>query len=286
MSLLIADSGSTKTEWCYLDESGEERLELQTEGLNPYYHSMEGIRRIVGSGVQARLEGREVEAVHFYGAGVDSPRRAKTVATAIGPHFPGAGIHAHHDLLGAARACFFDEAGIACILGTGMNSCRYDGRRITEHIPSLAFVLGDEASAGWFGKRLINDYFRYEMPDDLRGALAESFDMDLETIHRGVYDEEQPSRFVASYASFLGRHPESDYVRALLREGFEDLAGRILSKYSGARESEVRFVGSVAYAHRELLSRVLEEHGMKAGLFIRKPMQRLVEYHLRPASQT
>ncbi|MDZ7772088.1 MAG: hypothetical protein U5K31_05010 [Balneolaceae bacterium] len=282
MSLLIADSGSTKTEWSYVSSSGEEKLELETEGLNPYYHTLEGIRRITGRGVHARLEGREVEEIHFYGAGVDSPRREKTVATAIGPHFPGAGIHVHHDLLGAARACFFDEAGIACILGTGMNSCRYDGRRITEHIPSLAFVLGDEASAGWFGKRLINDYFRYEMPDELREALAAECDMELEAIHRGVYDEQQPSRFVASYASFMGRHPESDYVKSLLREGFQNLAGRILAKYSGAGELEVRFVGSVAYAHRKLIARVLEERGMKAGLFIRKPMQRLVEFHLRP----
>lgn len=280
MNQLIADSGATKTEWCLT--GGEERRLLKTEGLNPYYHDAESIREVVEREVLPRLAGRGVERIHFYGAGCDGPRKKELVARALEPLFPHSGIDVYHDLLGAARACFLGEAGIACIIGTGSNTCLYDGQRITEHIPSLAFILGDEGSAAWFGRKLINDYFRFEIPPDLREDLEERHDMSLGHITCGTYEGRQKSRFVASYAAFLGNHREHPYVKALLREGFENLVDRIILKYSGAPEREVRFVGSVAWSYRELLTEILRERGVTVGLFIRNPMERLVRFHSGP----
>src|SRR5699024_4300397 len=155
----------------------------------------------------------------FYGAGCDSDEKDQEVYDALEKAFPNTDINVYHDLLGAAQACFFNEAGIACILGTGCNSCLYNGQDIIASIPSLAFMLGDEGSAGYFGKKLINMYFRFELPDDLREALEKDYNMSLEHITSGVYDNPQQSRFVASYASFLGEHDDHPFVKEVLHEG-------------------------------------------------------------------
>ena len=281
MSILIADSGATKTEWCLKDGNDEAIDKITTEGLNPYYHTTGSIRSVITTSLLPHLDAGDVNKVFFYGAGCDSEEKKEIVAEALQSGFSDASIHVYHDLLGAARACFFDDAGIACILGTGSNSCLYDGEKVAEHIPSLAFILGDEGSAGYFGKKLINSYFRYEIPDDLIDDLEKNYNMSLEHITRGLYDNPQKSRFIASYGSFLGEHSDHPFIREMLHEGFENFITRIVMKYTDADQYEVRFIGSVAYAHQDMISEILEENGMKPGLFVGKPMDRLVEYHSR-----
>lgn len=279
MSILIADSGATKTEWC-LWKSGKTRT-ISTEGLNPYYHTTETIREVLQAHLVDKLEPEDIDHIYFYGAGCDTEEKSRVVERAIEFWFNEAEIKIFHDLLGAARACFYDEAGIACILGTGSNSCLYDGKKIAEHIPSLAFILGDEGSAGYFGKKIINSYFRFELPDELKGDLEEHYNMSLEYITRGLYDNSQKSRFIASYGSFLGEHVDHPFIKKMLYEGFENFITRIVMKYTNAKNYEVRFIGSVAHAHREMIKEILEENSMKPGLFVRKPMERLVEFHIR-----
>lgn len=277
MSILIADSGATKTEWCLKSDQGT--TIISTEGLNPYYHTTSSIQNVVMNSLKPRVSSEEVEEIHFYGAGCDSEEKKQIVYNALKNRFKKADIHVFHDLLGAARACFFKEAGIACILGTGSNSCLYDGEKIVKHIPSLAFILGDEGSAGYFGKKLINSYFRYEVPDDLVGDLEDKYDMSLEYITKGLYDNPQKSRFIASYGAFLGEHPDHPFIKNMLHEGFENFITRIVMKYPDAQKHEVRFIGSVASAHQKMIKEILEENGMKPGLFVQKPMERLVEFH-------
>ncbi len=278
MSILIADSGATKTEWCLVKSKDDTRI-IPTEGLNPYYHTTESIYNVVSQELTPKIDLAEVRQVYFYGAGCDSEVKSREVYDALIRAIPDAEINVYHDLLAAARACFFDEPGIACILGTGCNSCLYDGEEIVEHIPSLAFILGDEGSAGYFGKKLINMYFRFELPDDLKEALEKDYNMSLDHITRGVYDNPQQSRFVASYASFLGEHADHPFVKKILYDGFHNFITRIVMNYTDARKYEVRFIGSVGYAHQEIISQILADNDMKAGLFLRKPMQRLVEFH-------
>ena len=281
MSILIADSGATKTEWCLKDGDKDPIDKITTEGLNPYYHTAGSIRSVVSSSLLPSLDADNIKKVFFYGAGCDSDEKKQIVLEALQSGFGKADIHVYHDLLAAARACFFDEPGIACILGTGSNSCLYDGEKIAEHIPSLAFILGDEGSAGYFGKKLINSYFRFEVPDDLVDDLEKNYNMSLEHITKGLYDNPQKSRFIASYGAFLGDHSDHPFIKSMLREGFENFITRIIMKYTDAEKYEVRFIGSVAYAHQEMIKEILEENGMKPGLFIGKPMDRLVEYHSR-----
>lgn len=276
MSILIADSGATKTEWCAVES--DNRQTIYTEGLNPYYHTTESIKEVIAKSLIPELN-ESVDELFFYGAGCDSQEKNQIVREALEMNFPKADIHVFHDLLGAARACFLHEAGIACILGTGSNSCLYDGTEIIEHIPSLAFVLGDEGSAGYFGKKLINKYFRFEIPDDLKEDLEKNYNMSLDHITKGLYDGDQKSRFIASYGSFLGEHADHPFIKEMLREGFESFISRIILNYTNATDYEVRFIGSVAFAHQELIKEILRKYDLTPGLFIQNPMERLVEFH-------
>lgn len=275
MSILIADSGATKTEWYY--QSGSASQTIQTEGLNPYYHTVDSIHSVIENNLMPTVG--TVDEIYFYGAGCDSEAKIKMIKQALSQSFSTVSVQVYHDLLAAARACFGNEAGIACILGTGSNSCLYDGSAIIEHIPSLAFILGDEGSAAYFGKQLINRYFRNELPDRLKQELEEEHNMALSYIKKNVYEGAQKSRFVASYGAFLGKHADHPFVKELLYEGFENFISRIVAKYSNATDYEVRFVGSVAYAHQKMIKEILQEHRLTPGLFITHPMKRLVEYH-------
>lgn len=278
MTYLIADSGATKTKWCLESDSLSESY--YTEGLNPYYHTTQSISAVVNSELIPKLQGHHIDEIYFYGAGCDSAVNNETVYKSLNAAFPDARIAVEHDLLGSARACFFDEPGIACILGTGSNSCLYDGKQIVEHIPSLAFILGDEGSAGYFGKKLINSYFRFELPGELKQQLEEAHNMDLNHIMTNLYDGAQKSRFVASYARFLGDHRDHPFVQTMLREGFTSFIRRIVKNYSDASAHTVSFVGSVAYAYREMIRELLEEEGLTPGQFFSNPLDRLIEYHV------
>lgn len=282
MSFLIADSGATKTEWCLVNN--DDTKTYFTEGLNPYYHTTESIVKVIRQHLLPELED-PIDELYFYGAGCDGEDKYQVVEKALSFCFPDSRNHIYHDLLGAARACFLDEPGIACILGTGSNSCLYDGEQIVEHIPSLAFILGDEGSAGFFGKQLINKYFRFEIPDDLKEDLEKNYNMSLEHITKGLYDGDQKSRFIASYGAFLGDHADHPFIQKMLYEGFENFITRIVLNYSNATDYEVRFIGSVAFAYQDLIKDILGEHDLKAGLFVKNPMERLVTFHTDPAPQ-
>ncbi len=278
MTKLIADSGATKTEWRITGNSSNKRT-IQTEGLNPYYHTTDSIIKVLKDELIPKIESNSIKKIFFYGAGCDNSSKTKIVEKALHQCFNQSEINVYHDLLAAARACCMDEPGVACILGTGSNSCRYDGEKITEHIPSLAFILGDEGSAGYFGKKLINSYFRCELPDELAVELEQSHNMNLDYIMENLYKKSQFSRFIASYSSFLGVHKNHPFVEELLCKGFENFITRIVAKYSGVASLKVSFVGSVARAHQGLIEKILNENDLKVGRFIQNPTERLVEYH-------
>lgn len=278
MSIVIADSGATKTEWWCKTERGSRTI--STEGLNPFYHSTESIADTINEHLLPELE-EPVDKLVFYGAGCDGESKIRIVCKALDQCFPSSEVIIHHDLLAAARACFHDKPGIACILGTGSNSCLYDGKQIVEHIPSLAFILGDEGSAGYFGKKLVNAYFRDEIPDELQQDLEQEYNMSLAHIQEGLYDGSQKSRFIASYSKFLGDHADHPFVGDMLCSGFENFIERIVLNYTNATDYEVRFIGSVAHAHQELITEILNRHQLITGKFIKDPMERLIEYHNR-----
>lgn len=277
MSFLVADSGSTKTDWALISNHSVQRY--QTEGLNPYFHSPNSIESVLKNDLKPTIKGQEVNHILFYGSGCDCEAKIRGMNNILNQVFPGAEANVHEDLLGAARACCFNEPGIVCILGTGSNSCRYDGTHIVQQIPSLGFILGDEGSAGYFGQKLINHYYRNEIPEDLACELEQYYDMNLDSISEGIYNNDQSSRFVASYSSFLGEHNDHHFVRQMLRDGFENFITRIVLQYQNARSYTVNFVGSLGCAYQGMLKELLAKHKLMPGVFIKSPIDRLIEFH-------
>ena len=277
MNILIADSGSTKTEWVLLQGGNKEYF--NSDGLNPYFRTHGQLSEAIKSGVKKSISNIKVDKIFFYGSGSGSPSRKSILENAIRENFPDSEIQIESDLLGAAIACFGDKSGVACILGTGSNSCVYDGNQIVKNIPSLGFVFGDEGSGGYFGKRILNGYYYKTMPEDLRNALDETSDMTLEGILHKIYEEPQANRFVASFSKMLSDHKKHPYIINMVRKGFEAFAEKQLGYFEESKEKEIGFVGSIASVYKEILEEVLEEKGMNLSIVVRKPLENLVDYH-------
>ncbi|MEQ8523190.1 BadF/BadG/BcrA/BcrD ATPase family protein [Gracilimonas sp.] len=279
MSILIADSGSTKTEWILVNQNGEKEY-FHTDGLNPYFMSLEQLTKVINEGLVSALKDKTVDEIFFYGAGCGTERSKGIIRKAISTCFGSATITVDTDLLAAAKACFWDKPGVACILGTGSNSCLYDGEKIINQIPSLGFTLGDEGSGGYFGKRILRSYFYNLMPSDLRKELEKRHDMELDQILQKVYKEPNGNRFVASFSHLLGDFAEHDFIKDIVRSGFEDFAEKQLAYFGDITDKDIGFVGSIAAIHRETLEKVLAKRGLKLGIIVRKPIERLVDNHL------
>lgn len=279
MNILIADSGSTKTEWILVNSSGGKEY-FRTDGLNPYFMTLEQLKSAVEVGLKKAIGNTPVDVIHFYGAGCGRESSRVVVRKAMGACFSWAKIHVESDLLAAAKACFWDEPGIACILGTGSNSCQYDGSAITKKIPSLGFVLGDEGSGGYFGKRILRSYFYNIMPENLRKALEEKYDMRLGEILEKVYKQPNGNRFVASFSQLLGDFSDHAFIKDMVKSGFEDFADKQLAYFGDISGKEIGFVGSIAAIHKSTLEQVLSERDLKLSVIVRKPIEQLVDYHL------
>lgn len=277
MSLLIADSGSTKTDWALISDASVKQY--KTEGLNPHYHSTESFKRVIKEELLPKINCTSITHIMFYGAGCDNHAKNNEIRDIFNLSFPTAKTDIFEDLFGAARACCLDKPGIICILGTGSNSCLYNGNQIIEQIPSLGFILGDEGSAGSFGKELINRYYRDEIPEDLRCQLEYYYDMQLNHIFEGIFEKKQMSRFVASYSAFLGKHSGHTFVNNMLRKGFDKFITQIVLKYRNPHTYDINFVGSLGHAYQHLLKELLSSHQLTPGIFIKSPMKRLIKFH-------
>lgn len=281
-SIIIADSGSTKTDWIYV--SGDDRISWSTEGLNPYFHTRQSIREVVEGGKTGNNITGSASSIYFYGSGYGDPEHRDLIRDVLKDIWTDSEVDVTTDLVAAARACLGREPGVACILGTGSNSCLYDGAHITDHIPSLGFIFGDEGSGSWIGKELIRRYFYREMPDDLTGIFESEFEMNRDFILNTVYHKPQANRYVAGFANFTYRHRKHPYIRQLLRTGFEQFVKSQILKYQNAQDMDIGFVGSISFLHRDLLAKVLVHHELKPRVFVKSPMEGLITYHLEKQS--
>jgi len=282
MTLLIADSGSTKTEWILTDGLNQKKL-YKTKGMNPYFCSKEQISSEVGV-LKQTLGDVSVDRVYFYGAGCSNPSMAAMVKEAIAGQFQSSEVEVNTDLLASAKACFMDKKGIACILGTGSNSCVYDGGKIIEQIPSLGFALGDEGSGGYFGKRLVRNYYYNIMPEELKKSMEAKFDMNLETTLDFMYRKPRGNAYIASFAYLLADFSDHPYVQKIVEKGFKDFVKKQLFYFNKHNIKNVGFVGSIAAIHKNILQKVLEDKGFELEIVVRKPIDRLVESHLAETS--
>jgi N-acetylglucosamine kinase-like BadF-type ATPase len=276
--ILIADSGSTKTDWCLAD--GSRTIEFQTAGYNPYYSSGEELAGLILPKLPEGFDLNAVEQVAFYGAGVYEEKHEQ-IREVIGRVFPHATIHAAMDLVGSARSLLGRQPGFAAILGTGTNSCIYDGRRITHNIDSLGFFLGDEGSGGYMGKRLLGDYIRGYMPQIVQRQFYDTYQLTGEQLIDRIYSDPMPNRYCASFARFLsGPLAGHDYLeQTVIRGSFRDFFDHIVKHYPDYRQYTFNCVGSIGWIFREPLSEVVREAGMEIGKIVGSPMAGLVCYH-------
>ncbi len=278
--ILIADGGSTKTDWRLIKE-GREYKQVQTSGFNPYLVGSDNIEEILWKELQPYIDNEGVTEVHYYGTGCSTPVKNAIVESALEKIFTNAKINISHDLFAASRALCGDEEGIAAILGTGSNSCYYDGKSITENIFSLGYFFGDEGSGAYLGKKLLSAYLHKELPADLEEKLKVEYPKSLESILDAVYTKPAPSRFLASFSKFINENREHPFIYALLSDAFRTFYKYQVCCYSKYREVPVHFVGSVAYHYQDILTRIGSEFGIKTGKFIQAPIDGLVEYHLQ-----
>lgn len=276
--ILIADGGSTKTHWCVTGRQTETRFFL-TEGYNPYYITREYLVNSLKGSLPPGYAWEKVEQVHFYGAGCSEDKYG-FMQEALSEVFPHARIFIEMDLLAAARALLGRKPGFAAILGTGTNSCLYDGRNIIRNIDSLGFVLGDEGSGGYIGKKLVCDYIRGEMPEEIRLRFWEHYRYNADELIDIIYTRPLPNRFCAGFCKFItSAEPLHPYLEATVREAFRQFFEKLVCRYPSYETYAFHCIGSVAYYFRRILKEVAEEHGMPVGSIRISPMEGLLHYH-------
>jgi len=275
--ILIADSGSTKTNWC-LSENGVILKTIFTKGINPFYQTEEEIIRDLDISLVPFLKGYQVDQVYFYGAGCSFPEKIALVSSAIGWHFKNVSIEVQSDLVGAARSLFAHNKGVACILGTGSNSCLYDGKQIVENVSPLGFILGDEGSGAVLGKTLISDALKNQLPVELKEKLLKTYELTPQLILENVYKKPFPNRFLAKLTPFLLENILEPSIRKIVYDSFDAFFVRNVMQYK-IENIQVGFVGSIAHYFQEILELVASRHGIAISQVVQNPMDGLVKYH-------
>ena len=281
--MLIADSGSTKTDWCViLDNTPIKRI--GTKGLNPFFQSEEEIQQELTHSLLPQLPEGTIDSVYFYGAGC-TPEKAPTLRRAIADSLPVVGnIKAYSDMLAAARGLCGREAGITCILGTGSNSCFYDGKEIVNHISPLGFILGDEGSGAVLGKILVGDILKNQLSPAIKEVFLKQFDLTVPEIIDRVYRQPFPNRFLASLSPFIAQHLEEPGIRQLVLGSFIAFLRRNVMQYDYT-QYPAHFIGSVAHCYKEILQEAAQETGIRIGKILQSPMEGLIQYHSDPLHQ-
>lgn len=277
--ILVADCGATKADWALADNDGTVKV-VHTRGFNPVVHPPDLLRGEVAILANNLLSGAEPSRIYYYGAGCWDLRRKAVVADELSLTWPKAEVIIMHDLLGAARATCGSKPGIACILGTGSNTCLYDGEDVIDNVTNLGYLLGDEGSGSYLGRQLLRAYFYRELDATLQEAFEEYAQLTRQTVLDKVYESETPNVYLASYTKFLGQHLQHPLVQRIVFDGFAEFIDRHVRKYRGHLELPIHFIGSIAFYFKDILSVVLAERDMQMGKFIQKPIDELIKFHL------
>ena len=274
---LIADSGSSKTEWCLI--SGETKRSFLTQGLSPYFLSAEQIEYIIENELCPKLKKAEPDEVFFYGTGCSNTDNIKLVKKAINKVFAGAVVTVNHDLMAAARALCGNEKGVACILGTGSNSCYFNGKKIIKNSPGLGYVLGDEGSGAYLGKKVVQ-YFLYNTFDaDLMDRFKAKFNTNSSEILSAVYKKPLPNRYLASFAIFLAENRGHYMIENIIEDGFNDFFFNHIYKYRESWTLPIHFTGSIAFGFKDVLKEMCNTYELQLGKVLKRPMDGLIKYH-------
>lgn len=274
---LICDSGSTKAEWCLLN--GKSKKIVTTQGLSPYFLTTQQIQKIIEKELVPKIKNIRIDEVFFYGTGCSNPENIKSVKKALSLVFTKAKVAVDHDLMGAAKALCGSNKGIACILGTGSNSCFYNGKKIVKNSPGLGYVLGDEGSGAYLGKKVIQ-YFLYKTFDeDLMDRFNAKYATNSVDILNHVYKQPLPNRYLASFVPFLIENRGHYMIENIIEDAFNDFFFNHIYKYRESWQMPINFVGSVAFGFKDVLKEMCNAYELQLGIVIKKPMDGLIKYH-------
>lgn len=277
--ILIADCGSTKIDWCVVND-GKVVEQIFTSGINALLMTEELIRETLAAELAEKVKGYAIESVYYYGAGCLFDDICANVRRAIAHNVPTAKtIEVHSDLLAAARALCGQNEGIACILGTGSNSCYYNGKEIVDNVSPLGYILGDEGSGAVLGKLLVGDVLKNQLPKELCEKFLAEYDLDRQKIIEGVYKKPAANRFLASLSPFLIKNIEEPAIHRLVLNAFKSFFVRNIENYSNYKSMPVSFVGSVAFYYKDVLAEAAKALDITIGTIIKSPMEGLVKYH-------
>lgn len=280
--ILIADGGSSNIKWCLIEKT-EKIIEFNTTGMNPVMLTYEEMSQRIAEEVAPELNSylAQIQHIYYYGAGCRGGDYNRAVEKAIKNSFPSSTIAVESDMTGAAKALCGNQPGIACILGTGSNSCLYDGEKIIDAIAPLGYILGDEGSGAVLGRQLISDVFKKQLPVELCLKFREQYDLNMETVINRVYGSPEANRFLASLTPFLAKYIEEPSIHRLVLNSFKSFFVRNVAHYMAYKTLPVNFVGSIAYHFRDVLQEAAAAIDCNIGKIIISPMEGLISYHSR-----
>jgi glucosamine kinase len=274
---LIVDSGSTKSDWVFLGPEG--RLNFLTRGLNPVFHDARTIENEVRLNDDLVKLSESVQEVWFYGAGCSSFERNEIVSAGLQTVFSGAKIHVAHDLLACAYATYEGAPMISCILGTGSNACFFDGKELSQAVPSLGYILGDEGSGSYFGKQLVSSFLYGRLPDDINDSFKKWKNISKDEVISKVYREPNANAYLASFMEFAVKESSHPYIKEMMFEGFKRFNEIHVCSYDNYSQFKTSYVGSIAFLFSEDLHRACEATDVSIGQIIQKPIEGLIQFH-------
>lgn len=277
MIFLLAESGSSKTDWILADKH-QVFVRCQTQGLNPYFVDSKHIAGIFKKEVMPQIAQYKVNAVFFYGSGCSADSSKNSIKEGI-LSVLNSDIFVEHDMTAAAKALFNQKAGIACILGTGSNTCLFDGKEMIGGINSLGYVLGDEGSGAYIGKKWLNAYFNNEIPDELSLKFKGKYQIQLEDVLDSVYKKPSPNKYLASFSPFLSENISDAFVQKFLNQVFTDFFEKMVFCYPNYSNYPLGFVGSISHVYQDILIQVAQKHNMMVEKIIKQPANELLKFH-------
>ena len=277
MAYLIADSGATKCEWCLVTENKKQKF--STIGISPYFLSPTQIEDLFSTKVLKKTNGEAITHVHFYGTGLSNPENKQIITTALKNVFKKCTIQVNTDLLGAARSLCLKSKGIVCILGTGSNTGYYNGNKISKNSPALGYVLGDEGSGAFLGKKVIQHYLYETFDDELMNSFDKKFSQTKTEILNKVYKEPLPNKYLASFAIFLSDNRGHFMIENMIEDGLHEFIFHHLYKIGESWTNPIHFTGSIAYAFKDKIKEMFNLYELNLGKISKQPMDGLIEYH-------
>lgn len=277
--ILIADGGSTKADWIAINSDKKEEFRVRTLGLNPAVVEEEELNNRIINMFQLINIKEEVSEIHFYGAGCGTPKPAEILENVLQAIFINAKIVVAEDMLAAVYAASCKEPALVCILGTGSNSCYFDGKNVQMNTASLGYILMDEASGNYFGKLLIREYYYNKMPKAIAEKFNEEFNLDADYIKKNLYRTPNPNMYLASFAKFMFEFKDEKYIKRIIKRGFQEFFKYRILPFEKNVDTPLYFIGSIAYYFKEILEKVAKKNNLKVTGIIQRPIDNLVEYH-------